>query len=705
MTNPQIRSLLYQIGSKSWRSVTSTTARRVHIGSAASVESTASYSSRLYHTTDAPLSNVDYSKLDTKGLQERGILDEGELVKFDTLHSMQVNACIAFGDNDLFGTYAEKEEGGEFEWMSFQEWGTSIHKCREVLKDIGVEQYSKIGIISNNRWEWATIASASFSLNAAVVPMYEAQLPSDWTYIINDSGCTTLICATQGIFDTCQSQVLPSAPLVKSSLCLDAPQGEPHAFATAMARSYEPTTIIQPTRDDMANLIYTSGTTGKPKGVELTHLNSVSNIKAGVRSMTDNPKDFCRETDRSLAFLPWAHSYGQTCELWSSVAHGASIGVCRGVPLILEDLQLVKPTVLFAVPTLYKRIYDGVHNLMEGSSPIRKKLMKKALEMGRRKAEADQAESSMGIIESLQFKALDSIVLSKIRDRFGGNMRHGFAGGAACPTEVITFMDSLGIQICEGYGLTETAPMISLNTPEIRKVGSVGKPLGGVTAYIIGADGNPVGRGEEGEICATGPNIMQGYHRNQSATDEVISLAPDGVSRMFHTGDLGRIDSEGFLFITGRIKEQYKLENGKYVCPTPIEEAIGMSRFIAQVILCGANRPSNSALLVPEWIAIRSKIGVGDDISEDDLANDERVRSLIDSQISETCKNLKKFEVPSAWVFVAPFTAANNMLTPKMSIRRHKVMKTYEDLICQMYGDVPNVPEAADGAHDHETAA
>lgn len=157
----------------------------------------------------------------------------------------------------------------------------------------------------------------------------------------------------------------------------------------------------------------------------------------------------------------------------------------------------------------------------------------------------------------------------------------------------------------------------------------------------------------------------------------------------FHTGDLGRVDADGWLRVTGRLKEQYKLENGKYVVPTPIETAIGMSRFVAQVVLCGANRPFNVALLVPEWNAIRAELNIEPDVSEEELANDERVKKLIDEEIKSSCAKLKKFEVPTKWAFVAPFTAANNMLTPKMSIRRHKVMEAYVDVIGALYGDAP----------------
>ena len=171
------------------------------------------------------------------------------------------------------------------------------------------------------------------------------------------------------------------------------------------------------------------------QGVELTHDNFVSNVNA-VRSMADNPKDFIRESDRSLAFLPWAHSYGQTCELWCQLSHGCSLGVCRGVPLILEDLAMVKPSVLFAVPTLYKKVYDGVQNLIGSSSPTKQKLMRAALDLGRK-----NKEGNLGFVDGMKHRVLDSLVLSKIRARFGGNLRHGFVAGAACPKEILDFMD------------------------------------------------------------------------------------------------------------------------------------------------------------------------------------------------------------------------------------------------------------------------
>jgi len=262
----------------------------------------------------------------------------------------------------------------------------------------------------------------------------------------------------------------------------------------------------------------------------------------------------------------------------------------------------------------------------------------------------------------MQHNVLDAVILSKIRARFGGNLRHGFVAGAACPKEVIDFMDSLGIAIYEGYGLTETSPIITMNSPGKHRPGSVGPPIGGVDVYIIDPkDGKtPLPPGQKGEICCTGLNVMKGYYKNQEETDKVISVAPDGVSRMFHTGDVGTLTEDGFVMVTGRIKEQYKLENGKFVVPSPIEEAIGMSRFISQVVLHGANRPYNVVLIVPEWNAIRAELATLSlennrddnkqvnisDLSEEDLANDIRVKELIHNEIHDNCYNLKKFEIP-----------------------------------------------------------
>jgi long-chain acyl-CoA synthetase len=263
-------------------------------------------------------------------------------------------------------------------------------------------------------------------------------------------------------------------------------------------------------------------------------LNLTSNITS-ARRMSSDPYDLMTEHDRTLSFLPWAHSYAQTVELFMALSFGASIAICRGIPKILDDLQLVQPTILFAVPTLYKKVYDSVQQKMNENSSIQSTLLRTAIDMGKRNATYQRGESGgrpFNYIDSLKYSFLDTVILSKIRDRFGGRMRFGCVAGAACPVEVLHFMDAVGIPICEGYGLTETSPIITLNVPTNRSIGSVGQVLQDVTVYIIDPDGNVLAPGEEGEICCVGPNVMKGYHNNVEATNEVISIAPDGTSRM-----------------------------------------------------------------------------------------------------------------------------------------------------------------------------
>lgn len=239
------------------------------------------------------------------------------------------------------------------------------------------------------------------------------------------------------------------------------------------------------------------------------------------------------ESDVSLAFLPWAHSYGQTCELYMGMSFGASCAICRGVTDLLEDLQLVQPTILFAVPTLYKKIYDGVQNQMKSGHYLQDIILASAIQIGNTKAQYERKErGNLSPLEKVHFSFMDKLVLSKIRDRFGGRLRYGCVAGASCPPQVLTFMDVIGIPVLEGYGLTETSPIICLNFPESRKIGSVGKSIPGVEVFIIDEHGNQLPEGVEGEICCVGPNVMRGYHRNQKATDEVVTTAPDGKSKM-----------------------------------------------------------------------------------------------------------------------------------------------------------------------------
>src|SRR5262249_48787010 len=281
---------------------------------------------------------------------------------------------------------------------------------------------------------------------------------------------------------------------------------------------------------------------------------------------------------RSLSFLPWAHSFGQTVELHALISMGASLAICESVDKILDNLAETKPTLLFSVPRIFNKLYAAVQKQISTKPALVQAMVKKALATRAKQRKGEQVSFGEGLVLALT----DKVVFSKVRARFGGALKYAFSGGAAISTEVAEFIDGLGITVYEGYGLTETSPIATANWPNNRKIGSVGKAIPDVTISIPG----------DGENGMPGPNTLVRYHNRKE--DNEAAFAPDGG---FRTGDMGRLDSDGFLYITGRLKEQYKLENGKYVVPTPLEEQLKLSPYVANVMVYGDNRPYNVALI------------------------------------------------------------------------------------------------------------
>ncbi|CAN5576250.1 AMP-dependent synthetase/ligase [soil metagenome] len=593
---------------------------------------------------------------------------------YETLVDIYSHSIKEFGPRELFGT----KKDAQWKWTSYAEFGEMVEAFRAGLAGAGVARGDKVAVIADNRVEWAVIAYACFGIGAAMVPMYEAQHEKDWEFIVRDCEAKALFVANKTILEK-SKRFLKDIGTLKTIVCLEEVSGQgsnvtSYAELMKAGKAGKPLPSIQPKRDDVATLIYTSGTTGNPKGVVLSHYNIASNATA-IHEIFPMDKD-----DRSLSFLPWAHVFGQTAELHILFSYGASMALCEGTNKILENLAEVKPTILMSVPRIFNKIYQAVQKqIAEQPKPIQA-LVKAALAATKKERDGKR----LTIFEHVALTAADKLVFAKVRARFGGQLRYAFSGGAAISKEVAEFIDSLGITVFEGYGLTETSPVVAANCPGERRIGSVGRAIPGVRIVVdptIGTGQTQQGR-PEGEIVVYGPCVMQGYHNRPEENAAVFTK--DGG---FRTGDQGYLDAHGFLYITGRIKEQYKLENGKYVVPSPLEEKLKLSPYVLNALVFGDNKPYNVVLLCANVDAVK-KYAEEHNISGSgtQLLDNPRIRELFRKEIDTFSGDWKGFEaVVDFAVIDEDFTPDNGMLTPSLKVKRRKVMDEYGALLEGLY--------------------
>jgi long-chain acyl-CoA synthetase len=568
----------------------------------------------------------------------------------------------AYPHNPLFGN---KNAYGSWSWMSYGEFKRDVDRFRAALAALGVGPGDRVAIAANNRIEWAAACYASYGLRAAYVPMYEQQHAEEWQFILNDCGAKLVIGATASIYEQLCA-MKSSLPKLEHVIGLES--GGDDSYRSLLARGEKnPVPVAQPEPGEIAALIYTSGTTGKPKGVILTHGNIASNINA-IHEIFHHGSE-----DRSLAFLPWAHAFGQTCELHSLVSSGCSMAINDDVANLVANLAEVKPTILYAVPRIFNRIYDNVNKQMAGKPAPIQALFRNAIRTRTRMGRGAPVRLRYRVGLALA----DKLIFSKVRERFGGRLRYVVSGSAALSKEVAEFIDALGIEVFEGYGLTETSPIATANFPGNRKIGSVGKAIPRVTIKI---DKSVTDDPKNGEIVIYGPNIMQGYYNRPEENAQV--LMGDGG---FRSGDMGHMDADGYVYITGRIKEQYKLENGKYVVPSPLEEELKLSPYIANVMLHGANHPHNVALVVPDSDAL-SQWASENGVELGDVTKNHKVKALLRAELEKYGAAFKGFERPKEFLITSEdFTTDNGMLTPTLKLKRRNVLAKYEQALESLY--------------------
>jgi long-chain acyl-CoA synthetase len=581
---------------------------------------------------------------------------------------------------DSVQTYANEtamriQVDGQWQSRSYREMGDTIRQIARALLALGVQPGDRIGIFAQNRPEWTLVDFAILSIRAISVPIYATNTKHQAAYIIDDTDMAVIFTGDQENYDKIQA-VRSSLPSLKTIIVFDEKAviggAESQYFSqflnVGMDQSRDAeidARLATAVADELATIIYTSGTTGEPKGVMLTHGNILHQFKAMQGQFHVGPGD------RSLCFLPLSHVYERT---WSFYIFqcGAENNYLVNPKEVIAAMAEVKPTVMVSVPRLYEKIYAAaIHGLEQGSA-VKKKLFNWAVGAGRRYQYQVKDQGSAGGLLALQHKLADKLVLSKVRAVVGGHKNFFSAGGAPLAKEIEEFFFAVGLLVCEGYGLTETSPMVTFNTPKAFKFGTVGKPIPDCQVKIA----------DDGEILVKSPSVTQGYYNKPEATAEAFR------SGWFHTGDVGEFDEEGFLVITDRIKDLIITSGGKNVAPQKIETVYAKDHFIEQFIVIGDRFKFISALLVPNFVALEAyaqQQGIAYGSREELVGNDE-IYAFYKERIDGRSQELANYERVKIFTLLStPFAQETGELTPTQKMKRKTISERYAAQIAAMY--------------------
>ncbi len=564
---------------------------------------------------------------------------------------------------------AHKPRGGTYEDISYTEFGASVDAFSKGLNALGVQKGDRIAILSENRPEWAISDFGILKAGAVNVPMFSTLTAAQVGYILKDSGAKIICVSTEKQLEKVTS-IRDEVPTLEQVIIFDAIEGETQAGViqfTAACEMAGEEVGSDSQEDEVATIIYTSGTTGNPKGVMLTHANFIFNLQA-CKSLIE-----VRETDVLLSFLPLSHVFERLGGHYVPLFSGAKIAYAESTFTVAQNMKDVAPTVMLSVPRLYETMHERILRAVEEGSPLKQKIFHWGVSVGSAVSSAIQQGKKPSAILQLQQGIADKLVFAKLKAATGGRLRFFVSGGAALPQSIAEFFHAAGILILEGYGLTETSPVISMNHPEKWKFGTVGVSVPGVEVQIA----------EDGEILTRGPHVMKGYFNNASATAEVIDA--DG---WFHTGDIGIIDEDGFVKITDRKKNIIVLSNGKNVAPQPIESALVQSPFISQIMVIGSERKNLAALIVPNFDALKawaSENGVNtNDLSA--MLQTREVQQHIQSEIRSRLTDFADFEQVRRFTLLEKeFSQEDDEMTPTLKLKRNVIMERYSDVIEGMY--------------------
>lgn len=599
---------------------------------------------------------VHADELDTINTQEAQTLDE-----------MFRERVRRSSDKLAYTQYAPQRK--QWVGVTWAELAVEVERWQVAFRDSGMVKGDRVAICYKNSIEWVVFDQAALRLGLVIVPLYTADRADNIGYVLGNSGAKLVLLNNTAAWNAIAGTDEDVSGVQKVIVMSGEESGQVQLLASWLPANGEHMERGVSNQDDLASIVYTSGTTGRPKGVMLSHYNMLSNAYSGMRSVALTPQD------RLLSFLPLSHTFERTVTYYGAMISGSSVTFNRSIPELAKDLKEVKPTVLLSVPRIFERIHNQIYSSLKKMTPLKKLLFRRAIKTG-----WHQFQYQQGLIgwhpRLLLAGLLDKLVGETVRARFGGELRFAILGGAPLMPEVAKTFIAMRIPLLQGYGLTESSPIVSVNTEQYNRPGSIGMALRGVELMLK----------ERDELWVKGDGVMQGYWQNPEATaDNIVEIdSGEEQGRWLKTGDRAAIDEQGFIRIIGRIKDILVLANGEKVPPTDIEAAIQGDILFDQVLVVGEGRSYISALIVVEkneWAAFCDE----HNLTTDQL-NGEASRALLEKRIGLQMLDFPGYaRIRKMHVTTQAWTVESGLMTPTLKLRRQKIIDKFTDEIEEIY--------------------
>lgn len=578
-------------------------------------------------------------------------------------------ACEKFDKSNA----VQMKINGQYKPYSHKFFRQKVTHFGRGLMELGLNPGEKVAIFSETRFEWAVADLGIMGAGGIVVPVYQTLTGEQAAYILNHSGAMGVVCSSQALVDELMT-VKDELKQIRFIIRMDAGEtsddvllmSEVEQKGLAEDNESEFNRRWQEKKpEDMMTIIYTSGTTGHPKGVVLTHGNVLSNINSCMDVMP------CTEEDTCLSHLPLSHILERMAGYYLMIHNGVSIAYAEDIKTVAQNLMEIKPTVMISVPRLFEKIYAKVMANASAGSWVKKKIFFWALGVGKKALPYLNNRKPLPSMLQKKYNLADKLVFSKIREKTGGQLKYLVSGGAPLAKEIAEMFLGVGLVMLEGYGLTETSPVLCINRPEKNKPGTVGPPVPDVELKIAA----------DGEILAKGPNVMQGYYENPEATSKAI------IDGWFHTGDIGVLDEDGYLRITDRKKDLIVTSGGKNIAPQPLESALKLSPLIEQAVVIGDKHNFISALLAPPWETVEEWAGArGWDTDPIKLSMDPKFHAAVEKEVARQLEDFAHYEKVKKFVILPELLSIEGgELTPSMKVKRKVVNEKYAAQIDSIY--------------------